>query len=129
MSKSESTPESRVKAVLNDDLLAVLAPVLDWYQSDEHPDREPLDILRDIVTDLQSDRADSIALGKVRAAIGEIVCTGGEDAGVVYLSNEAPTDWDEKLGCAVYRHECFSPLGDALVALHRLSSANISSKV
>lgn len=38
------------------DLLAVLEPVLDWYQSDEHPEREPLEILRDIVADLQSDR-------------------------------------------------------------------------
>jgi hypothetical protein len=37
-------------------LLAVLEPVLDWYQSDEHPAREPLDILSDIVDDLQSDR-------------------------------------------------------------------------
>lgn len=68
MSESESNSESRVKAVLNDDLLAVLAPVLDWYQSDEHPEREPLDILRDIVADLQSDRADSLAL---RAQIGK----------------------------------------------------------
>ena len=54
MPESESNSESRVKAVLNDDLLAVLAPVLDWYQSDEHPEREPQDILRDIVADLQS---------------------------------------------------------------------------
>ena len=44
------------------DLLAVLEPVLDWYQSDEHPERDPLDILRDIVADLQSDRADLLTL-------------------------------------------------------------------
>lgn len=61
MSESESNSENRMKAVLNDDLLAVLAPVLDWYQSDEHPEREPLDILRDIVADLQTDRADALA--------------------------------------------------------------------
>jgi hypothetical protein len=42
------------------DLLAVLAPVLDWYQSDEHPDRPTLDILRDIVADLQTDRAENL---------------------------------------------------------------------
>ena len=50
-----------MKAILNDDLLAVLAPVLHWYQSDEHPERTPLDILRDIVADLQSDRAAALA--------------------------------------------------------------------
>ena len=43
------------------DLLAVLEPVIDWYQSDEHPKREPLDILRDIVADLQSDRSEALA--------------------------------------------------------------------
>lgn len=38
------------------DLFAVLSPVIDWYQSDEQPAREPLDIIRDIVADLQIDR-------------------------------------------------------------------------
>ena len=38
------------------DLLAVLEPVIDWYQTDEHPERDPLEMLRDIVADLQSDR-------------------------------------------------------------------------
>ena len=70
MSEPESHSESRVKAVLNEDLLAVLAPVLDWYQSDEQPERAPLDILRDIVDDLQSDRSANIrmdaALTKIR---------------------------------------------------------------
>ena len=70
MSDLDSNSESRVKAVLNDDLLAVLGPVIDWYQSDEHPEREPLDIIRDIVADLQSDRAENLryrpALERVR---------------------------------------------------------------
>lgn len=47
--------ESLVGVAMHD-LLAVLAPVLDWYQSDEEAARPPMDILRDIVDDLQSDR-------------------------------------------------------------------------
>lgn len=47
--------ESLVGVAMHD-LLAVLAPVLDWYQSDEESARPPMDILRDIVDDLQSDR-------------------------------------------------------------------------
>lgn len=39
------------------DLFAVLLPVMDWYQSDEADARPPLDIIRDIVADLQTDRA------------------------------------------------------------------------
>ncbi len=37
-------------------LFAAIGPVMDWYQSDEHPDRDPLEIISDIVSDLQSDR-------------------------------------------------------------------------
>ena len=60
----QTTPELPVGS---DDLLAVLSPVIDWYQSDEHPSREPLDILRDIVADLQSDRAQLLAMrAKIR---------------------------------------------------------------
>jgi len=40
----------------SDALFAVLLPVLDWYQSDEANARPPLDIIRDIVADLQTDR-------------------------------------------------------------------------
>ena len=50
------------KLVNYHDLLAALGPVLDWYQSDEHPPREPLDIIRDIVDDLQSDRKAALAI-------------------------------------------------------------------
>ena len=70
MPESESNFDSREKAVISDDLLAVLAPVLDWYQSDERQEREPLDIIRDIVDDLQSDRSANLrmyaALTKIR---------------------------------------------------------------
>lgn len=34
-----------------------LAPVIDWYHSDEHPDRNTVDIVSDVVSDLQEDRA------------------------------------------------------------------------
>lgn len=68
MDNKPTDSDSSVMAVANDSLLAVLAPVLDWYQSDEQPAREPLDILRDIVNDLQSDRAEVMAL---RAQIGK----------------------------------------------------------
>jgi hypothetical protein len=70
MPEPETKSDSRVKAVVSDDLLALLAPVLDWYQSDERQEREPLDIIRDIVDDLQSDRSANLrmdaALTKIR---------------------------------------------------------------
>lgn len=37
-------------------LFAAIDPVLHWYQSDEHPARDPLKIISAIVSDLQSDR-------------------------------------------------------------------------
>lgn len=57
------------------DLLACLAPVIDWYQPDDQPPRDPLDIVRDIVADLQDDRAASI---RFRAAL-EIAKVGIAD--------------------------------------------------
>lgn len=56
------TTQLPTKLVNYHDLLAALGPVLDWYQSDEHPPREPLDIIRDIVDDLQSDRKAALAI-------------------------------------------------------------------
>jgi hypothetical protein len=47
-----------------------------------------------------------------------IVCTVPPDEGVVMLSYEGPSHWDDELGCSVYDHEYFSPLGDALIKLH-----------
>lgn len=49
-------------------IYTILVPVLDWYQSEEEDARPPLEILQDIVDDLQSDRADLLAL---RAQIGK----------------------------------------------------------
>ena len=48
-------------SVNNSDLTAVLEPVMGWYQSDEHPQRDLLEILRDVVSDLQTDRATALA--------------------------------------------------------------------
>ena len=46
--------------------------MLDWYQSDEQPERAPLDILRDIVEDLQSDRKAALeASGVIRTLQAE----------------------------------------------------------
>jgi hypothetical protein len=47
-----------------------------------------------------------------------IVCHAGEDRGIVFLSNDSPTHYDPECKCQVYDHENFSPLGDALIALH-----------
>lgn len=51
--------------------------------------------------------------------LGEAVISEGEDSGVIMLSQEAPTQYDATLGCHVYLHGHFSPLGDHLVRLHR----------
>ena len=46
-----------------------LDPVIDWYQSDEHPGRNTVDIVRDVVADLQGDRAASLLLAKIVMAV------------------------------------------------------------
>jgi hypothetical protein len=63
------------------------------------------------VMELELERA------RIREALVKIVIPDGEDAGVILLSDESPTDWIEEHQCHVYRHAYFSPLGDALVAL------------
>ena len=60
------------------------------------------------MTDLLTDLRDQIA---------EIVIPDGIDAGVILLSDDSPSDYDEQQKCHVYRHQNFSPLGDALVSL------------
>lgn len=65
-------------------------------------------------------------LTALRDQIAEIVIPEGEDAGVILLSGDSPTDYDETLKCHVYRHLYFSPLGDALVALWQRVDAAIS---
>lgn len=64
----------------------------------------------------------SASLAKIRAKIEDVVCTEGCDKGVVMLSRDGPTHYDEELKCQVYDHEYFSPLGDALIAIHDLTS-------
>jgi len=53
-----------------------------------------------------------------------IVCTEGEDAGVILLSSDSPCHpepdpRDPSKTMQVYDHYNFSPLGDALVSLHK----------
>jgi hypothetical protein len=57
-------------------------------------------------------------LDLARRKLEEIVCTVGQDRGVVLLSNDGPTHYDAEQKCQVYDHENFSPLGDALIELH-----------
>lgn len=57
-------------------------------------------------------------LEKAQAQLEAIICVKEPDRGVVLLSNDGPTHWDEGAKCQVYDHENFSPLGDALIALH-----------
>lgn len=60
-------------------------------------------------------------LSKIRGNLEEVVCTKEPDAGVVLLSQEGTTHKDHA-GRNVYDHEHFSPLGDALIEIHRLTS-------
>lgn len=62
----------------------------------------------------------------IRKAVGDlekIVCTKPPDDGVILLSSESPTEYDPIAKCQVYVHEHFSPLGDALIALHKRLAA------
>lgn len=63
-------------------------------------------------------------LEAIRKKLELIVCTSGQDAGVVYLSDEAPTHYDEEQKITVYDLQYFSPLGEALMALHKLTDLN-----
>lgn len=56
-------------------------------------------------------------LAECREDLAKIVELDGRDAGVILLSDESPTHWDDEAKCRVYDHDHFSPLGDALVAL------------
>lgn len=46
-----------------------LAPVMHWYQSDEHPNRPVHEILADVVSDLQTDRAASLRYHAAEAGL------------------------------------------------------------
>lgn len=62
------------------------------------------------------------ACSEVLADLESIVCTEGCDSGIIMISDESPTHKDDE-GRSVYDYEHFSPLGDALVALHRKLAA------
>jgi hypothetical protein len=61
-------------------------------------------------------------LAASREKLEQIVVIGGQDTGVVLLSNEAVMEADGM----TYKHVNFTPLGDALVDLHRSLSVNVS---
>jgi hypothetical protein len=54
-------------------------------------------------------------LADVRSKLETIVCTKDPDMGVVLLSDDGPTVRDPETGFQTYKHEHFSPLGDALI--------------
>lgn len=63
----------------------------------------------------------------IRHKLERIVVTEGEDAGVVLLSQEGPTHPEVVGGriVQVYDHEYFSPLGDALMELWKLTELQV----
>lgn len=58
-------------------------------------------------------------INKAIQQLEKIVCVAKPDDGVVLLSNDGPSHYDEQLKGQVYDHEHFSPLGDALIELHQ----------
>lgn len=61
----------------------------------------------------------------IKAKVEEIVCTKGEDAGVVMLSNDAPATRVEGFDHPVYDLEYFSPLGEALIEVYKLAGGKV----
>ncbi len=67
-------------------------------------------------------------LTEARNQLDQIVCTRGQDRGLVLKDPESPTKYDEELKCQVYQCENFSLLGDALISLwDQLTEATESS--
>ena len=62
-------------------------------------------------------------LAAIRTKLAEIVCTEGCDAGVVMLSQDGPTHPETHGGrtIQVCDHEYFSPLGDALMEVWKMT--------
>lgn len=54
---------------------------------------------------------------RAKATLRKIVCVEEPDDGVVLLSNDSPTHFDDEYGMQVYDHDHFSPLGDGLIEL------------
>jgi hypothetical protein len=66
-------------------------------------------------------------VASAREQLQEIVCVVPPDDGVVLLSNDSPCHPEERGGYTVqvYNHKHFSPLGDALMALHAILSGEV----
>ena len=94
-----------------------LTPILGTWQ-ERH--RTVLDAAKRLLRDNTDLKA---RLRQIRERLRSVVCTSGIDAGVVLLSQEGPTHTEMVNGkrIQVYDHEYFSPLGDALMELYRLT--------
>jgi hypothetical protein len=78
----------------------------------------PSDLVKRLSEWLEAAPPEVNQLEEAIAALEEIVCVKAPDCGVILLSHESPTHYDPMAGVQVYDHKNFSPLGDALVALH-----------
>lgn len=84
-----------------------------------------------IITRLRAENADlRERLAGAAAQLKKIVETDGEDAGVIYLSNDSPTHTEVRgeYEIQVYDHAYFSPLGDALIELYQILEPTEESK-
>lgn len=61
--------EERMDYVTEEDVRKALAPVIDWFQSDNDHPRPILDILKDVAEELDRDRRDNL---KFRRALREV---------------------------------------------------------
>ena len=57
-------------------------------------------------------------LKEARELLEAVVCTVEPDKGVVLVDHESATYWCHEANAWIYKHEHFSPLGDALIELH-----------
>ena len=57
-------------------------------------------------------------LKEARELLETIVCTQGDDKGVILVDSESPTYYEPAVESMVYEHEYFSLLGGALIELH-----------
>lgn len=79
--------------------------------------------LKDLIVTLkQRLEAAEARVAEAVKKLEDIVCVAEPDRGVVLLSYDGPTHYDTAAKCQVYDHQNFSPLGDALIALHDLLS-------
>lgn len=87
-----------------------------------NPEHMEHDKVRQLVMDCRAElNKYGHALMEIRSKIEEAVCTEGCDKGVVMLDHQGTTHYDKELKVNVYDHEYFSPLGDALIAIHDLT--------